>query len=68
MVEHPPAMQETQVQSWHWEDPLVWEMATTPVVLRGESHGQRSLAGYSPTVHRVAKSWTQLSTDKRIFL
>ena len=43
-------------------------MATTPVVLSGESHGQRSLAGYSPTVHRVAKSWTQLSTNKRSFL
>ena len=24
------------------------EMATTPVSLPGESHGQRSLAGYSP--------------------
>ena len=23
--------------------------------------GQRSLAGYSPQVHKVAKSWTQLS-------
>ena len=32
-------------------------MATTPVFLPGESHGQRSLAGYS---HRVAKSRTRL--------
>ena len=30
----------------------------TPVFLPGESHGQRSLAGY--TVHRVTKSRTQL--------
>ena len=30
-----------------------------PVFLPGESHGQRSLAGY--TVHGVAKSQTQLS-------
>ena len=30
----------------------------TPVFLPGESHGQRSLAGY--IVHRVAKSQTQL--------
>ena len=30
----------------------------TPVFLPGESHGQRSLVGYSP---RVAKSWTWLS-------
>ena len=31
---------------------------TTPVFLPGESHGQRSLAGYSPWGH---KSGTQLS-------
>ena len=31
-----------------WEDPLEEGMATTPVFLPGESHGQSSLAGYSP--------------------
>ena len=31
-----------------WEDPLEEGMATTPVFLPGECHGQRSLAGYSP--------------------
>ena len=31
-----------------FKDPLVEGMATTPVVLPGESHGQRSLLGYSP--------------------
>ena len=30
------------------EDPLEEEMATAPVFLPGESHGQRCLAGYSP--------------------
>ena len=36
-------MQETWVQSLGWEDPLEEEMAThSPVVLPGESHGQRS--------------------------
>ena len=30
-----------------WEDPLEKEMATSPVLLPGESHGQRSLADYS---------------------
>ena len=30
------------------EDPLEEGMALTPVFLLGESHGQRSLAGYSP--------------------
>ena len=41
-------MQETQVRPLGQEDPLVKGMATTPVFLPGESHGQRSLAGYSP--------------------
>ena len=49
-----------------WFDPWVrktpWggEGLPTPVSLPEESHGQRSLAGYSP-VHGVAKSWTGLS-------
>ena len=30
------------------EDPLEEGMATHPVFLPGESHGQRNLAGYSP--------------------
>ena len=34
------------------EDPLEEEMATTPVFLPGEPHGQRSLAGYSPWGHK----------------
>ena len=48
MVKNLPAMQETQLRSLCWEDPLEKEMATTPVLLPGESHGQRSLAGYIP--------------------
>ena len=38
------------------DDPLEEGMATH---LPGESHGQRSLAGY--IVHGSQKSWTQLS-------
>ena len=48
-------MQEMWVRSLGWEDPLEEEMAihsskwqSTPVFLPGESHGQRSLVGYSP--------------------
>ena len=41
-------MQETQVRSLGWEDPLGEEMAITPVFLLGKSHGQKSLVGYSP--------------------
>ena len=34
------------------EDPLEWEVATTPVFLPGNFHGQRSLVGYSQWVCR----------------
>ena len=37
-----------QVWSPAQEDPLEKEMATTPVLLPGKFHGQRSLVGYSP--------------------
>ena len=40
-------MQETQVASLGWVDPLEEEMEPTPVSLPGESHGQRTLVGYS---------------------
>ena len=39
---------ETWVRSLGWEDPPEKSMATTPVFLPGESHGERNLAGYSP--------------------
>ena len=47
MVKNLPAMQETWVRSLGWEDPLEKDMATYSSIL-GESHGQGSLAGYSP--------------------
>ena len=37
-----------RVQSPGQEDPLEEEMATHSSVLAEESHGQRSLVGYSP--------------------
>ena len=48
MVKNPPARQGMWVLSLGREDPLEKEMATTPVFLPRESHGQKSLAGYSP--------------------
>ena len=45
---NPPAMQETWVRSLGQEDPLEEGMATTPLFFAGESHGERSLAGYGP--------------------
>ena len=44
MVKNPPAMLETWVGKIPWR--RVWQ--PTPVFLPGESHGQRSLEGYSP--------------------
>ena len=41
-------MQETRVLSLSQEKPLEERMATTPILLPGESHGQRSLVGCSP--------------------
>ena len=57
-VKNLPAMQGTWVGSLGWEDPLRRKWHPTPVFLPGDSHGQRSLAGYSPWGH---KSQTRLS-------
>ena len=46
MVKNLPAMWEIWVQSLGQEDPLEKGRQPTPVFLPGESHGQRSLAGY----------------------
>jgi len=44
-VKNPPAMQKTWVRPLGWEDPLEEGMATHS---SKESHGHRSLMGYSP--------------------
>ena len=46
-------LQKTWVQSLGWEDSLEKEMATHSVFLPGESHGQKSLVGYSPWITSV---------------
>ena len=48
MVKNLPSMQKIWIHSLGQEDPLEKGMATTPVFLPGEFHGQKSLAGYSP--------------------
>ena len=53
-------MQETQ-GSLGQEDPLEEEMQPTPVFLPGESHGQRSLAGYSLWGHKESDTTKQVS-------
>ena len=53
-------MQEKCVWSLGWEDPLEKEMATHSTQLPGESHGQRSLVGYSPG------DWKELDMTERL--
>ena len=45
MVKNWPAIRETRVQSWGWEDALEKGMATHSSIL---VHGQRSLVNHSP--------------------
>ena len=48
-VKNLPAIQdpqETRIRSLGWEGRRAWQ--PTPVFFPGESHGQRSLAGYNP--------------------
>ena len=58
-VKHLPAMWETQVQPLGREDPLEKEMATHSSTLAWRIPWMEESGG--PTVHAVAKSWTQLS-------
>ena len=47
-VKNLPAVQETRVRSLCLEDPRRRKWQPTPIFLPGESHGWRSLVGYSP--------------------
>ena len=59
MVKNLPARQETWVQSMGWEDPLEERMGTHSSSLAWRIHMDRGAR--RATVHRVAKSRTQLS-------
>ena len=48
VVKNLSAKQEMRVRFQGQEDPLEKEMAAHSSILAGKSHGQRSLAGYSP--------------------
>ena len=55
MVKNPPTMRENKPGFDPWAGKIPWkrEQLPTPVFWPGESHGQRSLAGYSPWGCRV---------------
>ena len=68
-VKNLPAMQETQeTQVWSRVRKIPWrrKWQPTPVFLPGESHGQRSLAGYSPWGHKELDmtEWISTYTNK----
>ena len=69
MVKNPSEMGKTWVRSLGWEDSLgeIWE--PTPVFFLEESHGQRSLAGYSPWGCTKSDTTEQLNTtnDRKAF-
>ena len=56
MVENPPSMRETWVQSLGWEDRLVKGMATHSSILVWRIRMDRGT--WWATVHGVTKSWT----------
>ena len=60
-VKNLPAMQKT-CNSWLEKTPWRRAWQSTLVFLPGESHGQRSLVGYSPWGRRVGHNWSELST------
>ena len=61
MVKNPPAVQETRFSPWVRK--ILWgrEWLPTPVFLPGESHGQRSLMGYSPWDLKESDTTEQLT-------
>ena len=65
MVKNLPVMWETWVWSLGWEDPLEEDMATQFSILAWRIPIDRG--AWQTTVHRVAKSWNQLSDYAHTF-
>ena len=60
LVKNPPAMRETWFNPWVGKTPWRRGRLPTPVFWPGESHGQRSLVGYSPQGHKESDTTEQL--------
>ena len=60
-VKRLPTMLETRVRSLDWEDLLQKKWQPTAVFLPGKSHGQRTLAGYSPWGCKESDTTEQLT-------
>ena len=61
MIKNPPVVWETGFNPWVGKIP--WKRALQPILvfLPGESHIQRSLAGYNPWGHKESDTNEQLS-------
>ena len=71
VVKNPPAMEEIRMRRFYpWVGKIPWRKAwqPTPVFSPGESHGQRSLVGCSPQVHKESDTTevTEHSTHKNM--
>ena len=67
MVTNPPAMQETQVRSLDWEDPLEKEMASHSLQYSCLGNGQRSLVGCSSWGHKELDTTLLLNNNHNHF-
>ena len=61
MVKNLPAIQETQVQSLGWKDPLEKGMATHSSILAWRIQWTKSLVGYSPWNHKESDTTERLT-------
>ena len=61
MAKHLPAMRETGFDPWVGKIPWRRKWKSTPVLLLGESHGQRSLVGYSLWGHKESDTAERLT-------
>ena len=64
LVTNLPTMQETRFDSRVGKIPWRRKWLPTPVFLPGESHGQRSLVGYSPQVRKSSSRLSEQTTTK----
>ena len=61
MVKNLTAMHVSRFSAWVGKIPWRKEWLSTPIFLPGESHGQRSLVGYSPWDHKESDMTEQLT-------
>ena len=61
-----PTKQEMRLLSLGWEDSLEKEVAAHSSILAWEIPGQKSLAGYSPWVHKESDTTKRLNNSNQV--